>query len=76
MLVTSAGPSSLPPAVPGSGRAVRRSQDPVPSTERGFAEPALNAEHGAVPAIAGHGLRAPGRVCPAPPAFSSPSSHK
>lgn len=43
MLVTSAGPSSLPPAVPGFGRAVQSSQDPVPSTERGFAEPGLNS---------------------------------
>lgn len=31
---------------------------------------------GAVPAVAGHGLRVPGRVCSAPPAFSGPSSHK
>lgn len=43
MLATSAGPSCLPPAVQGSGRAVQRSQDPVPSTERGFAEPGLNS---------------------------------
>lgn len=51
-------------------------------------EPGPCAKHGAwlcrarpessraVPAIAGHGLRAPGRGCSAPPAFSGPSSHK